>query len=769
MAFAESTARSDIVSPTPEQKMLPIPAAFRLIPYFLATSLLVITAVTIVTGFLFVRFAEHSFIFGSEARSRDEAVHFVELFYQSVWMPIYQSNPDITLIQIDAALLEKFAQDIAFGLRIAQVNLVSIDGTLVYSTDPNLIGSSVDFGSNYDDTPNSEPSLARYRHDKTLTDVMGVGQRLDVIETFALLRDSGSQSEGRGLPIGVIEIIHDITKDLSDAKNASVRTATIGSVSMGLALVLLLFLIVRGADNHISHGRRRMIEQQQLLQESEKRLRSVVNSAPIFLLALDREGVFVSAEGRAGFALKYMLGDIIGRSVGKVFQELPQLLEDYNAAFAGQERTSVIHIVDETFEIRSSPMRDEEGDIAGVTFVATDITDRVKAERALLESEEQYRVLYEEAPLAYFSVGTDGRIAKVNHQAMHLLGYESADLIGLPVFELYANSEEGKDKAKGVFERFKSGLEIRDEEMEMIKADGSVISVGLTVRPIRDNEGTVVESRSMAVDITERKKAQDERIAYAEKLERAIRELEATQQQLVQSTKMAAIGELVSGVAHELNNPLTAVWGTSQLIMRRDIDKALHDDLTVIHQEASRAVKIVQNLLSFARNHKPEKQLDSVNDVLEKAIELRRYEMGVNGIELSTELQSDMTQTWFDTHQMQQVFLNIIVNAEQAMIEAHAGGKLQVKTHVVDEMIRVEISDDGPGISEENLEKIFNPFFTTKDVGKGTGLGLSLCYGIIQEHGGRISVNSAHGKGAAFTIDLPIISGDPKNLDTREG
>jgi two-component system NtrC family sensor kinase len=233
------------------------------------------------------------------------------------------------------------------------------------------------------------------------------------------------------------------------------------------------------------------------------------------------------------------------------------------------------------------------------------------------------------------------------------------------------------------------------------------------------------------------------------------------QQQLIQSEKLSAIGELISGIAHELNNPLTGVMGYSQLLqLRKDLDDRAKESLLKINNLALRCQKIVQNLLSFARKQKPERTLSDINDILEKTVELRGYEFQVNNIEICRELDRNLPKTIADAHQLQQVFLNILTNAEQAMLESHGKGLLTIRTRADDQKSRiiVEIMDDGPGIPESYLTRIFDPFFTTKEVGKGTGLGLSLSYGMIKEHGGNIYARSRLGDGSTFVIELPIIS-----------
>jgi two-component system NtrC family sensor kinase len=246
-------------------------------------------------------------------------------------------------------------------------------------------------------------------------------------------------------------------------------------------------------------------------------------------------------------------------------------------------------------------------------------------------------------------------------------------------------------------------------------------------------------------DVTEKKQAEEER-----------RRME---QQVQLAGRLAAVGELAAGVAHELNNPLASVQAYAQLLSERDdLDEAARSDVATVYGEALRASRITANLLSFARQHRPEKTFVSLNDILRSSLELQAYRLKVTNIEVVTELAPDLPKTMADVHQVQQVFVNLITNAEQAMTGAHGGGTLKLKTERTDGAIRVSVADDGPGVRQEDLKRIFDPFFTTKEVGKGTGLGLSICYGIVREHGGRISARNNPDRGATFTVELPIVS-----------
>jgi signal transduction histidine kinase len=281
-------------------------------------------------------------------------------------------------------------------------------------------------------------------------------------------------------------------------------------------------------------------------------------------------------------------------------------------------------------------------------------------------------------------------------------------------------------------------------ERKVIAPSGETFFWENTANPVRDARGEVVACLEVGRNITERKQAEE-------------REKEL-QKELLLSSRLASIGELAAGVAHQLNNPLTCVLGFSQRLLRKITDQEANQDLRKIYGEAERAAKIVQNLLVFARHREPKKGYSDVNNIVQSALELRAYELKTSNIEVVTDLATNLPEIMLDFHQIQEVFLNLILNAEQAMTEADGGGKLIIKTEKNKRYIRSTFSDDGPGIPAENLDKIFDPFFTTKGDKGGTGLGLSVCHGIITEHGGRVYVKSKPGKGATFFVEFPIIA-----------
>ena len=260
-----------------------------------------------------------------------------------------------------------------------------------------------------------------------------------------------------------------------------------------------------------------------------------------------------------------------------------------------------------------------------------------------------------------------------------------------------------------------------------------------------------------------------EKVRLYEETCKAYEDLRKTQEQLLQSEKMSAVGQLIAGVAHELNNPLTAILGYAQLLESEGLNDRATDFVRKLFKQAQRTHRVVQNLLSFARQRKPQKVDVDIRKIVDETLALRDYDLKVNNIALERETMIDAPSVTADPHQLEQVFLNIINNAVDAILEGGKGGKLKVRIHSADGQVRVEFLDSGVGIKDPN--RIFDPFYTTKSVGKGTGLGLSICYGIIKEHGGDITAHNRAEGGACVEVKLPasghVIEAEPVTMVTR--
>ena len=289
---------------------------------------------------------------------------------------------------------------------------------------------------------------------------------------------------------------------------------------------------------------------------------------------------------------------------------------------------------------------------------------------------------------------------------------------------------------------------VNDYLLRLRRADGTPVWVEITAAAEGTGDAGEVSVEALLRDVGERKKLDDE-----------TRDIH---HQLLQAEKMAALGQTISGVAHELNNPLATIltWA-ERLSQRPHLDEPVRRGLETILGEAERAARIVRNLLTFARKRQTTRAMVDVNQVVRETLALRAYDQRVSNIVLIEALAAGLPQVFADGHQLKQVLLNLVINAEQAMLSTTGRGVLVVRTwhDPEQEAVVLEINDDGPGTPDEMQPKIFDPFFTTKEVGKGTGLGLTVAYAIVQEHGGRIRLESRREAGTSFYVELPVTGG----------
>jgi PAS domain S-box-containing protein len=350
-------------------------------------------------------------------------------------------------------------------------------------------------------------------------------------------------------------------------------------------------------------------------------------------------------------------------------------------------------------------------------------------------AEEQYKLITEHSADVIYKLKIIGeKYTYVSPSVERLLGYTDKEAMEMTTRDVLTPESYEKQRNE-LFRDIKTDISYSTLQLNAIHKDGHILPIEVHASLVYDDEGKPSEIVGVARDITQRKKMEE---------------------QLLMQDRLASIGQLTSGLAHELNNPLTSVLSFSSLLYERDLPADVKQDIKTINDEALRMANIVKNLLSFAQKQPQEKAPININDSIKKVLELRAYEHNVNNILVDTRLAADLPLIVGNSSELQQVFFNIVVNAEFFMLDAHGKGTLTVESEKAEKYIKVIFSDDGPGISAEDIKYVFTPFFSTKEVGKGTGLSLSICQGIISEHGGRIWAESEPGKGSTFFVELPI-------------
>jgi len=371
--------------------------------------------------------------------------------------------------------------------------------------------------------------------------------------------------------------------------------------------------------------------------------------------------------------------------------------------------------------------------------LATEIDERKKVEKALRDADEDWRNSFNSLEEAMLIIAKDYSIENINNSGLMLLGKSKEAVMGRKCYQMVHGADKTCEYCP-----FRQTLE--NKKVASVERYDELLGKHFSIKsaPIFNKYGEVIKFVYLMSDITERVKA-------GEREKELHRELNLT-------SRLASIGEVAAGITHEINNPLTGVIAFAQMLMQMDVPENMKEAVEVINDGAERVAGIVEKLLTFARRNRQEKEYADINSIVTNTVEMRSYEMRTNNIEFTTQIAPDLPWTMANVGQLQQVFLNIIINAEQAMAGMPEEGELRIKTEEIDSSIRVSIADNGPGIAKDNLDKLFDPFFTTKDADGGTGLGLSISYGIINEHGGKIYAKSTPGKGATFIVNLPIVA-----------
>jgi two-component system NtrC family sensor kinase len=379
-------------------------------------------------------------------------------------------------------------------------------------------------------------------------------------------------------------------------------------------------------------------------------------------------------------------------------------------------------------------MRDQAGNILQHRGLMLDVTGLHQSQTELQKERDFSSKILSHTQSLILVTDTEGVISYANRRWSGL-GFQQNQILGHPLPDLCAPTRRAA--LREALAAVARGQQVDNFDLPLVRGDGVSGQFSVNLSPINGEDGRVSSIVVVMTDVT------DSAMLRAK---------------LVHAEKMAAVGQLVSGVAHEVNNPLTAILGFTDLLMENpELPESARRDLKVILQEAQRTKRIVQNLLSFARQMPPQRQPVQINSILQRTVHLRSYDFMSHGIQVVERLDESLPTVVGDSHQLQQVFLNILNNAYDAVRESTRAARIEVMSAHAGAFIEISFRDNGIGIAD--AERIFDPFFTTKDVGKGTGLGLSICYGIVREHGGEIIChNNSDSEGATFMVRLPIAS-----------
>jgi PAS domain S-box-containing protein len=474
--------------------------------------------------------------------------------------------------------------------------------------------------------------------------------------------------------------------------------------------------------------------------EAERRYRELFDSIQEGLFFATPDGRFLDVND----AMVRMLGyasreELLRADVSPHLYPVPEAREKFLQALG--ER-GVLRNYEETLRRKDGTLlhtlqnitavHDARGRIAQIRGLMLDVTEQKMFQSQLQRERDFNQKILNTTQSMILVLDTAGLISYANRRCYEA-GYQEMELIGHRLVDwVEASHREDFDAA---LVTTANGHQVENLELRVRRSDGSMGHFSISLSPMRDEQNTVNSVVVVMTDITD---------------------AALLQAKLAHSEKMATIGRLVSGVAHEVNNPLAAILGFTDLLLENpEVPATAREDLKIILQETQRTKDIVQDLLSFARQRPVQRELVQVNSVLRQTIKLRSYDFASHGVEVIEEFEDALLPALGDSQQLQQVFLNILNNAYDAVQEAGQRGRIKIHTRRQNEMIEVAISDNGTGIADP--QRIFDPFYTTKQAGKGTGLGLSICYGIVRAHGGEIQCwSNEDGAGSTFVVRIPV-------------
>ncbi len=481
-------------------------------------------------------------------------------------------------------------------------------------------------------------------------------------------------------------------------------------------------------------------KQQEILDTSKQRLRTVVAGSPVILFSLDHLGVFTLVEGKGLQSLGVRPGMLVGKSFFELLGDVPQAVADVRRALGGESVTAQVELFGFEFEAQYSPVKERDGSISGVVGVATDITERRRAEAALRRADATTRALVQQAPFGIYRAAPDGTLLSVNPALVEMLGYATEGEL------LERNLDRDVFKEAGARARHISHMDDAtgavETQVSWRRKDGELMTVRLYGRSVRREDGRVECHEAFAEDVSERR---------------------GLEEQLRQAQKMEAIGQLTGGIAHDFNNLLTIILANAELLARGPDEACLRD----IVSAAVSGRLMVNQLLGFARRSSLTLEPVHLGHLLTELGTVLRRVLPAD-IELLVFADEDLPEVSADGHAVEQILLNLVNNARDAMPD---GGVLRLETSctwisdaqrevlgpgAASEYVCLAVDDTGAGMDEATRQRAFEPFFTTKAIGKGTGLGLATVYGLVKQHGGFVQIDSAPGAGTRLRIYFPV-------------
>jgi len=468
----------------------------------------------------------------------------------------------------------------------------------------------------------------------------------------------------------------------------------------------------------------------------------IMSSIPSSILIVDRYLKVLSANHNFYAKSRRSEPETIGKNINVIFPnvllnytKIPEkIMEVFNQKepiIGGEMEYRAPGLPKRVYYYRLAPLMNSLSVVESVILLMDDVTEQKRLGEKIKRMEEHLARVVESANDIIISTDQSGNILTWNNTIENITGIKSIDIKGEPLSSMF--STESKKVFFSIINKLLKGKKVSDWESSILNKDGEIVDISWSFSAMKDEQEKVIGIVIIGRDLTERK---------------------VLEIKLTQSAKMASLGIMAGGVAHEIRNPLAIIDSCAQILNKQANDKKVRGPaVEKIRNATKRATEIVNNLLKFARQSEFALELLDIHQVIDNALSLMKNQLSIQHVKLETNYGFNLPKIHGNMNQLQQVFMNLILNTCNAIKEQ---GLLRIQTQCIDQVISINFTDNGIGIPEKNLSRIFDPFFTTQPVGKGTGLGLSISYGIIRQHRGNIEVESEPGKGSTFSIKLPV-------------